>query len=186
MSITDEWGEAAEVGEEATAAPDADPPIEEDEWGKDSEAYSGGNGSAGGGSESSDAAGVDKNVDLKRCLVDSFYGTELGLRASAETRAEVVELINQLEAANPTAAPTESAAVLDGNWILLYVVFSSSLNQSQFCSFWLCFKFKILLCFNLLWELVLSEILIHVFMIDEVCGENVELDVVDNELKLVM
>lgn len=132
MSITDEWGEAAEVGEEATAAPDSDPPIEEDEWGKDSGAYSGGNGSAGGGSESSDAA-VDKNGDLKRCLVDSFYGTDFGLRASAETRAEVVELISQLEAANPTAAPTESAAVLDGNWILLYVVFSFSLNQSQFC-----------------------------------------------------
>ncbi|GJP47368.1 hypothetical protein CLOM_g6567 [Closterium sp. NIES-68] len=57
--------------------------------------------------------------DLKLCLIDSLYGTERGFRASGETRAEVAELVAQLEAANPTEAPTESPA-LDGNWVLVY------------------------------------------------------------------
>lgn len=64
------------------------------------------------------------NGELKRCLVDSFYGTEFGLRASSETRAEVLELVNQLEAKNPTPAPTEAAALLGGKWMLLYVLTS--------------------------------------------------------------
>ncbi|CAI5506613.1 unnamed protein product [Closterium sp. Naga37s-1] len=57
--------------------------------------------------------------DLKLCLIDSLYGTERGFRASGETRAEVAELVAQLEAANPTEAPTESPA-LNGNWVLVY------------------------------------------------------------------
>jgi hypothetical protein len=55
---------------------------------------------------------------LKKALVDSFYGTDRGLRATSETRAEIVELITQLEAKNPTPAPTEALALLNGKWIL--------------------------------------------------------------------
>lgn len=99
-----------------------DPTPVNDEWDKDS---------VGSGSlaSTSDAVEVEEKKyeeaedmeveDLKRCLVDSFYGTELGLKATAEVRAEVFELVNQLEAKNPTPAPTEAFEVLDGNWILL-------------------------------------------------------------------
>ncbi|KAL2631508.1 hypothetical protein R1flu_016194 [Riccia fluitans] len=62
--------------------------------------------------------------DLKQALVDSLYGTDRGLRASSETRGEIVELITQLEAKNPTAAPTEALTLLNGKWILAYTSFS--------------------------------------------------------------
>ncbi|KAL3692202.1 hypothetical protein R1sor_005853 [Riccia sorocarpa] len=62
--------------------------------------------------------------DLKQALVDSLYGTDRGLRASSETRGEIVELITQLEAKSPTAAPTEALALLDGKWVLAYTSFS--------------------------------------------------------------
>ncbi|MCL7040568.1 hypothetical protein MKW94_007064 [Papaver nudicaule] len=103
---------------------ESDPPENDDEWG-------------GGGEEVGETADVnvngietdddDKLGDLKRCLVDTFYGTELGFKASSEVRAEVLELVNQLEALNPTPAPTEAASLLDGNWILLYTAFSDLL-----------------------------------------------------------
>lgn len=60
---------------------------------------------------------------LKKQLVDSFYGTNRGLSASSETRAEIVELITQLEARNPTPAPTEALTLLNGKWILAYTSF---------------------------------------------------------------
>lgn len=55
---------------------------------------------------------------LKKALVDSFYGTDRGLRATSETRAEIVELITQLEGKNPTPAPTDALVLLNGKWIL--------------------------------------------------------------------
>ena len=55
---------------------------------------------------------------LKKALVDSFYGTDRGLKVTSETRAEIVELITQLEAKNPTPAPTEALTMLNGKWIL--------------------------------------------------------------------
>ncbi|KAM5588819.1 hypothetical protein ABKV19_006999 [Rosa sericea] len=55
---------------------------------------------------------------LKKALVDAFYGTDRGLSATSETRAEIVELITQLEAQNPTPAPTEALPLLNGKWIL--------------------------------------------------------------------
>lgn len=55
---------------------------------------------------------------LKKKLVESFYGTNRGLSATSETRAEIVELITQLEAKNPTPAPTEALSLLNGKWIL--------------------------------------------------------------------
>lgn len=62
---------------------------------------------------------------LKKQLVDSFYGTNRGLRATNETRAEIVELITQLEAKNPTPAPTEALTLLNGKWILSYTSFAA-------------------------------------------------------------
>ncbi|XP_054792162.1 plastid-lipid-associated protein, chloroplastic-like [Prosopis cineraria] len=61
---------------------------------------------------------------LKKALVDSFYGTDRGLKATSETRAEIVELITQLEAKNPNPAPTEALTLLNGKWILAYTSFA--------------------------------------------------------------
>ncbi|KAL5575282.1 hypothetical protein UlMin_016981 [Ulmus minor] len=68
-----------------------------------------------------------KVVELKRCLVDCMYGTELGFRARLEESVDILELVNQLEALNPTLALNESPELLDGNWILLYMGFSKLL-----------------------------------------------------------
>ncbi|GAQ88898.1 hypothetical protein KFL_004680020 [Klebsormidium nitens] len=62
--------------------------------------------------------------DLKQQLVDTLYGTDRGLRASSETRAEITEIISQLEAANPNPAPTEKLELLNGKWNLAYTSFS--------------------------------------------------------------
>jgi hypothetical protein len=67
---------------------------------------------------------------LKQKLKAALYGTERGLRASSETRAEVVELITQLEARNPTPAPTEALTLLNGKWILASVFFSTATPPS--------------------------------------------------------
>jgi hypothetical protein len=68
-----------------------------------------------GEEELKELAEVDR---LKGQLVDTFYGTDRGLNATSETRAEVVELITQLEARNPNPAPTEALTLLNGKWIL--------------------------------------------------------------------
>lgn len=113
-AIADEWGEKGEP-EPETPSSSADPPKDEDEdeWGREP-----GEGGfwTGNGSPVPEA---DKLGELKQCLVDSIYGTEFGFRASADTRAEILELVNQLEAENPTPAPTEAPELLDGKWILL-------------------------------------------------------------------
>ncbi|XP_022738173.1 plastid lipid-associated protein 3, chloroplastic-like [Durio zibethinus] len=142
-SVTDEWGEKSELGSEpaTTKLPDSDPPMNEDEW--EQEDLEKGNGTAAA-AQGAEAAAAEKEkeeeeekeekedfdnrvADLKRCLVDTVYGTELGFRAGPEVRAEVLELVNQLEAVNPTGAPVEAAQLLDGNWILLYTAFSELL-----------------------------------------------------------
>ncbi|KAK2991963.1 hypothetical protein RJ640_017794 [Escallonia rubra] len=127
---TDEWGEKADPETEpSTKLAESDPPKNEDEWGAvaDVDEYvTSGNGSAGADADVA-AGGDDKVGELKRCLVDSVYGTELGFKASSEVRAEVLELVGQLEAANPTPAPTEAAELLDGNWVLVYTAFSELL-----------------------------------------------------------
>ncbi|KAF4379224.1 plastid-lipid-associated protein, chloroplastic [Cannabis sativa] len=69
-----------------------------------------------------------ETANLKKALVDSFYGTNRGLKASSETRAEIVELITQLEAQNPTPAPTEALPLLNGKWILAYTSFPGVLT----------------------------------------------------------
>ncbi|CAH9086127.1 unnamed protein product [Cuscuta epithymum] len=118
-AFVDEWGEKSEPETQpATRFSDSDPPRNEDEWGGDES----------GGNEIPERGGEeDKLRDLKICLVDTVYGTEFGFRASGEVRAEALELISQLEAANPTPSPTESPELLDGNWILLFTAFSELL-----------------------------------------------------------
>ncbi|KAH6823353.1 Plastid-lipid associated protein PAP / fibrillin family protein [Perilla frutescens var. hirtella] len=60
---------------------------------------------------------------LKKQLLESFDGTNRGLSASSETRAEIVELITQLELQNPNPAPTQALTLLNGRWILAYTSF---------------------------------------------------------------
>lgn len=126
----DEWGEKSEPEPETiTKFTDPDPPGKEadnDEWGGDDlvERVGFGNGTPG----VDDAAEESERLEgLKRALVDTVYGSELGYRASAEVRAEALELVAQLEAANPTPAPTERPDLLDGNWVLVYTSFSELL-----------------------------------------------------------
>ncbi|KAJ6394045.1 hypothetical protein OIU77_023307 [Salix suchowensis] len=127
VSITDEWGEKAEPDPEYLKDAGSDPPRNDDEWGE--QFVAAGNGTAAAPSTSS-AVDVEKdsrNEDLKRCLVDTVYGTEFGYRASPEIRAEVLELVNQLEAVNPTPAPVDATSMLDGKWVLVYTAFSELL-----------------------------------------------------------
>ncbi|KAK9151553.1 hypothetical protein Syun_009862 [Stephania yunnanensis] len=93
--------------------------VDEDEWGADREGDSSGVATALiAEEEPSEADG------LKRALVDSLYGTDRGLKASSDTRAEIIELITHLEALNPTPAPTDALTLLNGKWILAYTSFS--------------------------------------------------------------
>ncbi|XP_077210995.1 light-induced protein, chloroplastic-like [Tasmannia lanceolata] len=93
----------------------------EDEWGPEPNQESGGYTAVAEAEEVVEPTEIDK---LKRALIDSLYGTDRGLKASSETRAEIVELITQLEAKNPTPAPTEALTLLNGKWILAYTSFS--------------------------------------------------------------
>ena len=45
---------------------------------------------------------------VQAILLDSFYGTERGSSVSSEARAEISELITQLEAKTPNPAATEA------------------------------------------------------------------------------
>eukprot|EP00252_Welwitschia_mirabilis_P008322 TRINITY_DN200_c0_g1_i3.p1 TRINITY_DN200_c0_g1~~TRINITY_DN200_c0_g1_i3.p1 ORF type:complete len:362 (+),score=108.27 TRINITY_DN200_c0_g1_i3:663-1748(+) len=116
VRYVDEWGEKTEPEDASaqTRLSDADPPaLDDDEWG---------NGAAAQAFEED-----SELTELKKCLVGCFYGTDYGLRASSQTRAEISELIYQLEAKNPTPAPTEALSLLEGRWILLYTSFSELL-----------------------------------------------------------
>ncbi|KAJ1395661.1 Plastid lipid-associated protein/fibrillin conserved domain [Sesbania bispinosa] len=130
--ISDEWGEDYEPeASSSSKLPDSDPPKNEDEWGEGVGADAGGYVDGGNGTPAASAPaeeGVDGKLEgLKRALVDTVYGTELGFRAGSEVRAEVSELVTQLEAANPTLAPVEEPALLNGNWVLLYTASSELL-----------------------------------------------------------
>ncbi|CAI9095259.1 OLC1v1031158C1 [Oldenlandia corymbosa var. corymbosa] len=124
-TIVDEWGEKTEPEPEPlTRFSNPDPPGEEaeDEWGGKNDEF--GNGSPGLGVDDGES---EKLGYLKRALVDTVYGSDFGFRASTEVRAEALELVAQLEASNPTPAPTESPELLDGNWVLVYTAFSELL-----------------------------------------------------------
>ncbi|KAL4192135.1 hypothetical protein AMTRI_Chr06g192490 [Amborella trichopoda] len=73
--------------------------------------------------------GMTEVEKVKKALVEAFYGTNRGLQASSETRAEIVELITQLEAMNPTPVPTQALPLLNGKWILVYVTTESSMKS---------------------------------------------------------
>lgn len=90
--------------------------VNDDEWGPDNEPKGPGVTVVQEKSSEIDA--------LKKQLVDLFYGTNRGLSASSETRAEIVEHITQLESKNPTPAPTEALTQLNGKWILAYTTFA--------------------------------------------------------------
>lgn len=90
----------------------------EDEWGKEPEPAADQGGVAPTAAAVAEAPAKSEVAELKAKLKEALYGTERGLRASSETRAEVVELITQLEARNPTPAPTEALVLLNGKWIL--------------------------------------------------------------------
>lgn len=117
--VVDEWGQPGEPEAEAPTAADPPSPSADDEWGKEPQAPV--------AEEEGDDEQAEKREELKRCLVDTVYGSDLGFRASTEVRGEVVELVIQLEAANPTAAPVEAPDLLDGNWILIYTAYSELL-----------------------------------------------------------
>lgn len=88
----------------------------DDEWGAEKEPDYGGGVAV---VEEEEPPKEPTEIDiLKKKLVDAFYGTNRGLNATSETRAEIVELITQLEAKNPTPAPTEALTLLNGKWIL--------------------------------------------------------------------
>ncbi|CAJ1975814.1 unnamed protein product [Sphenostylis stenocarpa] len=90
----------------------------DDEWGSEKkETYV-------GGLAVEEKVAEPETEKLKKALVDSFLGTDRGLKATSETRAEIVELITQLEAKNPTPAPTDALTLLDGKWILAYTSFA--------------------------------------------------------------
>ncbi|KAK1436302.1 hypothetical protein QVD17_02081 [Tagetes erecta] len=124
--VTDEWGEKSNPETEPlTKLASSDPPNDEDEWGLiDDVEQSSFSATVNGGVVVEDDC---RTEELKRCLVDSVYGTGLGFSASAEERAEVMELVSQLERGNPTPVPVDAVELLDGNWILLYTAFSELL-----------------------------------------------------------
>jgi len=109
----DEWGEPGEPEPEPPSAADPPSPAADDEWGEEAAAP------PPPPAEEEVDEQAERREELKRCLVDTVYGSELGFRASTETRGEVVELVTQLEANNPTPAPVEAPDLLDGNWILM-------------------------------------------------------------------
>ncbi|KAL9320784.1 hypothetical protein ACSQ67_012623 [Phaseolus vulgaris] len=90
----------------------------DDEWGTEKEEV------YGGGVAVEEKVAEPETERLKKALVGSFYGTNRGLKATSETRAEIVELITQLEAKNPTPAPTDALTLLNGKWILAYTSFA--------------------------------------------------------------
>eukprot|EP00798_Chlamydomonas_sp_ICE-L_P002365 gene2365-8673_t len=83
------------------------------------EAKPGGNGAvtlASPGSTALDAYGDDVSPsDLKAALLDSLYGTERGLSARSEIRAEINELISQLEAGSTLPSSSEVLDKLNEN-----------------------------------------------------------------------
>ncbi|KAM1108657.1 hypothetical protein ACFXTH_005217 [Malus domestica] len=95
----------------------------DDEWGNEREVESGGDVAVAVEEKPAEPEPAEIS-QLKKALVDSFYGTNRGLSATSETRAEIVELITQLEAKNPTPAPTEALPLLNGKWILAYTSFA--------------------------------------------------------------
>lgn len=116
--VVDEWGEPGAPEPEPPFAADPPSAAADDEWEEPEPEPEAPAPAPAPAAEEEDEQAV-KREELKRCLVDTVYGSDLGFRASSEVRGEVVELVTQLEAANPTTAPVETPDLLDGNWILM-------------------------------------------------------------------
>lgn len=58
--------------------------------------------------------------ELKNLLEDTLWGTGRGLSANSDIRAEVTDLVSQLEAKTPISEPNESLDMLGGEWKLVY------------------------------------------------------------------
>ncbi|CAM8979544.1 unnamed protein product [Rhodiola kirilowii] len=98
--------------------------VSDDEWGNDPIEDVPSDAAVAVAEEEVEPASVKEIADLKKKLVVSFDGTDRGLKAKSETRAQIVELITQLEALNPTPAPTEALPLLNGKWILAYTSYA--------------------------------------------------------------
>ena len=73
----------------------------------------------------SDAVSFPENTlslsELKSLLEDTLGGTQRGLSANSDTRAEILDLVSQLEAKTPIASPNQSGLnQLAGTWKLVY------------------------------------------------------------------
>ena len=60
--------------------------------------------------------------ELKSLLEDTLWGTQRGLSANSDTRAEILDLIAQMEAKTPIPEPNQGAGLnqLGGTWRLVY------------------------------------------------------------------
>lgn len=58
--------------------------------------------------------------ELKSLLDDTLWGTGRGLSANSDTRAEITDLVAQLEAKTPITEPNQSMDQLGGEWKLVY------------------------------------------------------------------
>ena len=73
----------------------------------------------------SDAVSFPENTlslsELKSLLEDTLWGTQRGLSANSDTRAEILDLVSQLEAKTPIVSPNQSGLnQLAGTWKLVY------------------------------------------------------------------
>ncbi|CAI5970062.1 unnamed protein product [Closterium sp. NIES-64] len=66
------------------------------------------------------ASGGESVKELKQRLLRAVGGTQRGKAASPQQREQILQLIEQLEAANPTPSPMLSP-LLAGTWALVYI-----------------------------------------------------------------
>ncbi len=65
-------------------------------------------------------------------LLNAIAGTNRGLSATDSQKQAILATIAQLEDRNPTPRPVESAALLEGDWRLLYTTSRGILSINQF------------------------------------------------------
>jgi len=65
-------------------------------------------------------------------LLNAIAGTNRGLSATETQKQAILATIAQLEDRNPTPRPVEAAALLDGDWRLLYTTSRGILGINQF------------------------------------------------------
>ncbi|MCY7390839.1 MAG: PAP/fibrillin family protein [Leptolyngbyaceae cyanobacterium CAN_BIN12] len=65
-------------------------------------------------------------------LLNAIAGTNRGLSATETQKQAILATIAQLEDRNPTPRPVEAAALLDGDWLLLYTTSRGILGINQF------------------------------------------------------